>query len=317
MEGRNPPGGTIGRDVLNRSALGAALACALGEAPAVAQSVEPRAYAPAPVGTNFLILAAARARGPLETDPALPLSDFDLHAKGVLLGYSRAINVLGKSAKVDVVLPYGKLTGDATFLGIPVERRVTGFSDPAARLTVLFHGAPAMTTPDFLAYRQDLLIGASVQVSLPVGKYDRTKLLNLGSHRWAVKPELGISKRWGKWTLETATGATFFGANDEFLGDHRRTQKPIYSGQAHLIYEISRGAWVAGNVSYFTGGESSIDGFNKGALQHNWRVGLIAAVPLDRRFSVKVNGSTGVSQRTGNKFSLYGVALQYRWGAGT
>ena len=316
MGGQNPSGGNGRQHVLPRAALAAAVACALKGAPAAAQSIEPHAYTPAPVGTNFVVLAAAKAHGPLETDPALPLSDIDLDVKGLLLGYSRAIDLWGKSAKIDFVAPYGELTGKATFLGAPVERQVTGFSDPAARVTILFHGAPAMTLPQFLAYRQDLLIGASVQLSMPIGKYDPDKVLNLGAHRWSVKPELGVSKRWGNLILETATGVTFFGANDEFLGDHRRTQKPIYSAQAHAIYEIGPGAWVAANLSYFTGGVSSIDGVAKGGLQRNWRAGLIAAMPLSRRFSVKVNGSKGVSQRTGEKFNLYGIALQYRWGAG-
>ena len=313
MEGHIPSRGNIGQDVLARLAIGAVLACALEQA-ATGQSIEPHAYSPAPVGTNFIVIAGAHAHGPLETDPALPLSRIDLKAKGVLMGYSRVFGVLGKSAKFDVVVPYGTLTGKATFLGTPAERRVTGFSDPAARVTVLFHGAPAMTTPEFMRYRQDFLVGASVQLSIPVGNYDRAKLLNLGSHRSSIKPEFGISKRWGHWTLETATGVTFFGDNNAFLGDHRRAEKPIYSAQAHLIYELSAGAWLAANLSYFTGGETSIDGINKGALAHNWRAGLIAAVPLWPRISVKVNGSKGVSQRTGEKFSLYGAALQYRWG---
>lgn len=316
MEGRLPSGGNIARDVLTRCALGASLACALFATPARGQSIEPHAYSPAPVGTNFVILAAASAHGPLETDPALPLSRIDLEAKGFLLGYSRAFDLAGKTAKLDFVVPYGKLSGRATFLGMPVKRQITGFSDPAARITVLLHGAPAMNLPEFMAYRQDLLIGASVQLSIPLGKYDRHKLLNLGSHRWSVKPELGISKKWGRWTVETAAGITFFGDNDAFLGDHRRGEKPIYSAQGHLIYEFSPGAWVAANLSYFTGGQSSIDGVEKGALARNWRYGLIAAVPLSRRFSAKANGSKGVSQRTGEKFSLYGLALQYRWGAG-
>jgi hypothetical protein len=43
---------------------------------------------------------------------------------------------------------------------------------------------------------------------------------------------------------------------------------------------------------------------------------LIAVMPLTRRISLKLNGSKGVSQRTGQNFNLYGLALQYRWGAG-
>lgn len=299
------------------AALSATLALAVNASPAGAQSIEPRAYAPAPVGTNFAVLAFSRAHGPLETDPALPLSDIDLNVKGSALAYSRAISLWGQSAKIDMVAPYGGLSGEATFLGVPFERQVTGFGDPAARLTILFHGAPAMTMDQFRSYRQDLLLGASVQFSIPAGKYDRHKLLNLGGNRWTIKPELGMSKSWGRWTLEGAAGITLFTANDQFLGNHRRTQEPIYSAQSHLIYNVAPGTWLAVNLSWFGGGNSKIDGVDRGALEKNWRAGVIATVPLTRRFSLKANASKGVSARTGNDFNLYGVALQYRWGAGS
>jgi hypothetical protein len=316
VEGKIPSGGNLCRDVLIRSALGAALVCAMTGDPADAQSVEPRAYSPAPVGTNFVGLVAARAHGPLETDPALPISDIDLEVKGIALGYSRALNLLGKSAKVDLVVPRGTLSGEAAFFGTPVEQRVTGFSDPVARITILLHGAPAMSASEFRSYRQDLLIGVSLQASAPLGKYNKDQLLNLSSHRWTFKPEVGVSKSWDRWTLETATGVTFFTSNDAFLGNHERTQKPIYSAQAHLIYNIAQGAWLAANLSFFTGGDSAIDGIDKGGLDKNWRAGLIGAVPLSQHVSIKLNGSKGVSQRTGENFYLYGAALQYRWGAG-
>jgi hypothetical protein len=180
----------------------------------------------------------------------------------------------------------------------------------------LFHGAPAMNPAEFRRYRQDLLLGASVQVSIPMGQYDHERLINLGGNRWSIKPELGASKTWGRWTVETALGATFYTANDDFFGGHKRTQKPIYSAQGHIIYNLKPGMWLAGNLSWFAGGRTAIDGIEDDNLQENWRAGLIFAAPINRRFSLKVNASTGVSTRTGNNFDLYGIALQYRWSAG-
>lgn len=291
------------------------LAALFGGTRTSAQSIEPRAYSPAPVGTNFAIVAYSEAQGAIPTDPALPLSDIDLKIRGVLAGYSRALNLFGKSAKVDLIVPYGQLKGKATFLGQPAERNVSGFGDPMVRLTILFHGAPAMNAQQFRGYRQDLLLGASVQVAIPIGQYEETKLLNLGGNRWMIKPELGAAKSWGRWTIEVAAGATFFGANDEFLGNHKRTQKPIYAAQGHLIYNLAPGAWIAGNLSWFGGGRTSVDGVSDKNLQKNWRAGVIVAVPLNRQISLKANASVGVSARTGSSFDLYGVALQYRWGA--
>lgn len=281
-----------------------------------AQSIEPRAYAPAPYDTNFVILAYTEARGAIPIDPALPLSDIDLKVHSALGAYARSLNLFGKSGKFDVILPYAKLSGDAVYLGEPVERNVDGFSDPLARMTILLHGAPAMSVQEFRGYRQDWVVGASVQVAVPIGQYDDERLLNLGSNRWSVKPEIGVSKAVGRWTVELATGATFYSDNEEFFGTHKRSQKPIYSAQSHIIYTVAPNLWVAANLSWFGGGRTSIDGIKDDNLQKNWRAGLTAAVPLDRRFSLKANASTGVSARTGNNFDLYGLAVQYRWGPG-
>lgn len=45
-------------------------------------------------------------------------------------------------------------------------------------------------------------------------------------------------------------------------------------------------------------------------------MGVIAAYPVDRRNSIKLNATTGVSTRTGGDFDAFGVAWQYRWGEG-
>jgi len=51
-------------------------------------------------------------------------------------------------------------------------------------------------------------------------------------------------------------------------------------------------------------------------LQQNWRAGATLAVPIDRRNSVKLYLSSGLSARTGNSFDLAGIAWQHRWGGG-
>ena len=292
-------------------------AIGLSSTPASAQSIEPRAYSPAPVGTNFVILGVTRSNGAIPVDPALPLSDIDLHVDAVLAAYARSLDLFGKSAKFDLIVPIAHLNGQATYFGEAIEREIKGIGDPLARVTILFHGAPAMNAEEFRTYRQDLLLGASVQVSIPVGQYNEERLINLGGHRWSIKPELGASKAWGRWTVEGAFGATFYTDNGNFFGGHKREQKPIYSAQSHIIYNLAPGTWIAANLSWFGGGRTTIDGVADDNLQRNWRAGAILAVPINRRFSLKANASTGVSTRTGNNFDLYGIAIQYRWGGGS
>ena len=133
----------------------------------------------------------------------------------------------------------------AEYVGEPVAREVSGFGDPKLRLAMNFFGAPALTLDEFANYRHDLIIGGSLQVSLPVGQYDRDKLVNIGTNRWYVKPELGISKGWGRWTLEGTAAVTFFGDNDDFFGGKHREQAPIYGFQGHLVYGFPSGIWGA------------------------------------------------------------------------
>ena len=294
-------------------ALGAASA---GGPVARAQSIEPRTLSPAPVGVSFLAASFGDARGGLSVDPSLPLTNPDIKIAGPVLGYARTLDLGGMSGKLDVILPYGRLDGTARFQGQPVARQVQGLGDPRVRLSVTFHGAPAMSPDQFKSYKQDLLIAASVQVGAPLGQYDHAKLLNLGGNRWTITPEIGLSKAVGQWVLELKTEADLFTENDDFFGGHRRTESPIYSGQTHVIYNWPSGAWASIDATYFTGGRAAVDGVATGKALENARAGGTFTLPVTTRDSVKLFGSAGVSARTHNNFRLVGIAWQYRWGAG-
>jgi hypothetical protein len=52
-------------------------------------------------------------------------------------------------------------------------------------------------------------------------KYDPTKLVNYGVNRWAFKPELGYSRRWGHWILDSYGAIWFFTTNSEFFSHNQ------------------------------------------------------------------------------------------------
>jgi Putative MetA-pathway of phenol degradation len=284
--------------------------------PAGGQEIEPRAFSNAPVGVNFLVGGYAFTSGSLSTDPAVPVRNAQLETSSGVLAYVRAIDLWGMSAKVDAILPYTRLSGTADFAGRQIERKVDGFGDARFRLSVNFYGAPALTPQEFTAYRQDLIIGASLQVSAPTGQYDPSRVVNLGTNRWSLRPEIGASKALGRLTLELAAGATVYTENTNFLGGNRRSEDPIYGLQSHVIYNFRSGIWASADVTWFTGGRTSINGERNSDLQRNWRLGATVSVPLSERYSLRFSGSGGVAARTGNNYTLVGVALQYRWGGG-
>lgn len=294
---------------------GALLAGALAAAAAQAQEIEPRAYSNAPVGVNFLIAGYARTRGGLSFD-TLPLTNAELTTDSAVLAYARVLDIGGLSAKFDAVVPYTWLSGTANYRGDPVEREVDGFFDPRFRLSVNLFGAPALSLPDYARYQQDLVIGASLQVSAPWGQYDSSRLINIGTHRWYFKPELGVSKAIGQWTLELTAAATFFTDNKDFFGGNTRSQDPLYAVQTHVIYGFANGTWASLDATYFAGGRTTLNGELNDDRQENWRLGGTLALPVDRHNSIKFNVSSGASARTGNNYDLYGIAWQHRWGGG-
>ena len=281
-----------------------------------AQDIEPRAYSNAPVGVNFLVAGLAGTRGGLSFDPSLPIENPSLRTGNAVLGYARVIELGGQSAKVDVIVPYTWLSGDAIYAGQPVERVVDGAGDAGLRLSANLYGAPALNLKDFAAYQQDLVVGVGLRVMAPIGQYDSRRIVNIGGNRWSFKPEIGASKAVGPWTLELVAAATFYTDNTDFNGGKTRSQENIYSLQAHVIRSYPSGIWASLSGTWFAGGRTTIDGVRANDLQQNWRLGGTLSFPVDRHNSVKLYASSGISDRTGNDFDLVGIAWQHRWGGG-
>lgn len=293
------------------------LAFALLGGPGVrAQELEPRAYSNTPTGLNFLLAGYGYTEGEVAFEPSVPIENADLRTNSAVLAWARSVGVRGRSAKVDVVAPYTWLAGTALVEGEPREREVSGFADPRFRYSVNLYGAPALSLKEFPAYQQDVIVGFSLQVSVPVGQYDDSKLVNIGTNRWAFKPELGVSKSWGAWTVDAAASVALYTDNTDFLGGGTVSQDPLYAVQAHVVHGFRSGIWVALDGTYYWGGKTTVNGVTGDTLQKNTRLGLTVALPVDVRNSVKIYGSTGVSSRTGDEYDGLGVAWQYRFGSG-
>ena len=233
-----------------------------------------------------------------------------------VVAYARSFNAWGKSAKFDAIVPGGCLEGSAEVNGALQTRDVCGLVDPAFRVAVNFYGAPALTLKEFKDYRQDVIVGASLQVMPPWGQYDPTRLVNLGTNRWRFRPEIGISKTFGALSVELALDTSIFTTNHDFFGGRVREQDPMYSAQVHVVYQFANGVWAAVTATQYRGGETTLNGVAQDDRQSASRLGATLAIPVDRQNSIKLYASSGLSIRTGTDFDTVGVAWQYRWGGG-
>jgi hypothetical protein len=284
--------------------------------PVLATDIEPRAYSNIPVGLNFLLAGYGYTKGNVTFAPSVPITNGKFEIHNTVLAYVRSLDFWGKSGKVDIIIPQAWLSGQAEVLGQSKSREISGFADPLFRLYVNLFGAPALSMKEFADYRQDIIIGASLAVSPPGGQYDPQKLVNIGTNRWAIKPEIGISKAWGPLIAEFAAGVFVFTDNDQPFQAKTLEQDPIYAFQGHLIYSFGSGVWGAIDANYYAGGRTARDNKIADDLQQNWRVGGTLSFPVNRQNSIKIFGNTVVHSRTESFFDTIGIAWQYRWGEG-
>ena len=249
-------------------------------------------------------------------DPSVPIQGAEAEADIGMIAYARSFSIADRTAKFGFVLPYVNLFASGFLEGQYRERKVSGLADPSLLFSISMSGAPALTLDEFRRYKQDMITGFTLKVTAPLGQYDSERLINLGTNRWTIKPELGISKVLGNWIVEGAAAIGFYTDNNEFFGGQSLKQDPIYSVQGHLIYNFKQGIWMAIDATYYTGGVTTVGGIKKDNKLDNWRTGLTLAFPLTKLHSLKLAANTGVSTRSGTDFDAYLIAWQYRWGAG-
>jgi hypothetical protein len=279
------------------------------------QELEPRAYVNVPVGLNYFVAGYSYSSGGVLFDPAIPLENANIKTHATLLAYARSIKVGKMSGKIDAIIPFAHLSGTAEFMGQPGSREVTGMCDPRIRMSVIFLGGPALSLAEYQKYKQNFIMGASLQVILPLGQYDDSKLVNLGTNRFAFKPEIGISKTFNRLVLELATAVNIYTENHNSYGGKTLIQDPIGSVQSHVIYNFKKGIWTALDATYYWGGNTTIDGVQTNSMQENSRIGLTFALPINIHHSIKLNLSTGTTTRTGTDFDSVILAWQYRFGS--
>jgi hypothetical protein len=210
----------------------------------LSQELEPLTYTNAPVGMHVLAVGTGYTEGAVLPDPSVPLEDAFVKTNASLLAYVQTLDLWGKSGRFGLVLPYATLDGSGIFFGEAAERKFSGFADPLMKFQINFIGAPALKLRDFMAYKQDTIVGFRFTTIAPWGQYDPDKLANIGTNRWSFKPEIGISKAIENWTLELSQAAKFFTDNDNFFGGQHREQAVFHATRAHVIYHFNRTRWL-------------------------------------------------------------------------
>jgi hypothetical protein len=277
-----------------------------------AQELEARHFSPAPLGTTFVIAGAGESEGAIVFDPSLDIENVHADLDIVTTGFGRVFAAGERQARVLVVMPHAEGTIAADVGSAPQSARLDGFVDPRIKLSIGLRGAPALAPQDFARVPRGTVVSAAVTLVPPWGDYEPTSLVNLGYNRWALKPEVGVLRPFGRWTVEGVLGAWVYSRNDEqYPGTAHKRQEPLFSAQAHVSYTWPSRVWLALDATSFAGGDTRVDGVDNPDYQENSRLGVTLSLPFGRSDSLKVTYNEGTTTRRGNDFESFMLTWQH------
>lgn len=286
--------------------------------PVSAQDLEPRRWSHLPIGANFIGGAYAYTLGEITLNPVLRIEDGEFDLETAAVKYIHSFEFLGKSARVDLTQPYQSGTWKGLLNGVATSVDRDGWADSFVRVAVNLYGAPPLSGKEFADYRSstdcETIVGMGLVVQLPTGEYLEDKLINLGTHRYTITPQLGVVHNRGKWSTEFSGSANFYTENDEYFGGNALEEDCYLVGQGHLTYTFSPGLWLSAGMAYGYGGESTINGVSTGDRKGNLGWGLVLGIPVNRALGFKLAYiGTRTDQATGADTDSFSVGFSVMW----
>lgn len=284
-----------------------------------AQDIDPRRWTHLPIGASFAGAGYAYTTGDITLDPVLRIQNGQFNAQTIAVKYIYSFKLLDKSARVDFSQPYQIGHWQGLLNGVNASTDRSGLADTSVRFAVNLIGAPPLKGKDFADYRatnsdHETIVGLGLGLQLPTGQYNSDKLINLGDNRFTLRPQIGATHNWCKWTAELTAQTWFYTDNDDFYNGRKLGQDPLYTTDADLVYTFRPGIWVAGSFGYAGGGTTSVNGVSNQNNESNLGFGFSIGLPLSRDVGVKlyyIGSRTQTS--TGQDADTFAAALSVMW----
>jgi hypothetical protein len=254
-------------------------------------------------------------------DPALTVAPgASLDATMALAGYAHTFSLLDRSAMGAIILPMGRISGEVTVAGKTYNQSTNGFGDPMLEFNINLFGPPAQNNiPDALRYEPGFSVDLLADLALPIGEYDSNQPLNIGQNRWYGRLGAPVIWQLGPWvpgqrtTLEFLPAVWLFGTNSDYVGQTLETD-PMFQLDAHLTRDFTEHVWGALDASWYSGGQSTINGV-AGEKLNNLGVGLTFGYTINDNLNLTFGYKSTVndSAPTDLQMDNFMVTLVYGW----
>ncbi|WP_236217193.1 transporter [Pseudomonas rhodesiae] len=301
--------------MVSRARLSALCASTLALVPAAGFADNARDWQNLPTDLNMVFGYYNRVDTNTPIDTTLPITGLSLNADLYLFRYARSFGIDGRNSAIQLIQPYADVSAsfdNARFFD--GTKHNGGMGDTQVVLVHNLFGGPALTAEEFASWQPETFLTGALWITAPTGDYDKDRVINIGSNRWVFKPELGFGTPVGPTWLEINTWMSLFGDNDDYQGDRKLEQKPLYAIEGHYSYTFNRALWASLDATYSRGGESRIDGDWQDNKQENALLGASMGFMLSPQFGGLLAYSDTVSERRGSPdVNTWTLRLQYVW----
>ncbi|WP_313802882.1 transporter [Sphingobium sp.] len=246
---------------------------------AQALELEPEEFVTAPAGTTaflgYAIYANHDRLAPVSGPSLDDGTNLDLN-----LGIARLahyFNVGDTLALVEVLQPFGSLN-KARVAGQKLNSS-SGLADTIVAAAIW----PINDT------RNRTYVGLTLYTTLPTGKYDKERAVNLGGNRFVWDPQIALSKGIGKnWSVDLTADLIFYSHNDKagINGAQLLTQSETVQMQAFLNHKFANGFTLSAGYQGMRGGKQKLDGIDNGNRTHFDEARLVASKFVTSKFQL-------------------------------
>jgi hypothetical protein len=281
---------------------------------ASAQFNDARAYDNTPVGVSQLELNYAYVRSNASLDPSLAIAGANLNLNQGTIGYTHYFGVFHRLAWVEASVPLAGL--DGSIAGTNVHGSIAGTGDSSYQIAMLLMGGQALSISQFENYKPASSLGLSFTITAPTGLYNTNKILNLGSDRWSIKPELAFSLPFGpdqKWEFDGYGNISFYTDNTSYRGREILRQQPLPGLEGHISYSLNDRAWVSLDTRYSFRATTSVDGVSQNNAQQNFIVGSELNISLSPQNSLTFVFAKAIVHQNGPTATGFSIKYDYTW----
>jgi len=288
----------------------------------MAQGDGARFYWKGLMGTNAIPLIYNSMGGNANPmDPShdvIPGSNFT--ATMTMAGYAKMLPIGKRSALISVIVPMGRITGEASLDGVDFSATARGYGDPMILFDLNVIGPKAiMNIPEMIRYKPGFSVDIMGSLAIPIGNYDNTSPINIGQNRWYGRIGTPIVWQLGQWipgkrtTFEMLPAIWMFSDNTDFVGKTMSTEA-MYQIEAHLTRDFMERAWGSLNVVSYSGGKATIDGVEGSAL-NNLGVGATLGYDINENMQLNISYTSTVNDTNPEDLKMDGfrVTLLYGW----